>query len=76
MNPFEMVVIIVLITVGAGVVNNYIKSRNSGARVSEIDGRLAKLEDLEHRVQALEAIVTDEGFDLKQRLNRLDRGND
>lgn len=71
MNPFEMVVVIVLISCAAGVVNNHIKARNSGDRVSNLDQRLARLEALEKRVQALEAIVTDESFDLKQRFNRL-----
>jgi len=71
MNPFEMVVVIVLITCVAGIINNHIKARSSGDRVSNLDQRLARLETLEQRVQALESIVTDEGFELKQRLNRL-----
>ena len=33
MNPFEMVVIIVLIVMGAGVVKNWLKAKENGARL-------------------------------------------
>lgn len=73
MNTFEMVVLIVLIGVMAGVVNNYIKSRNDagGAEKGELAERLAKLELLEDRVKTLEKIVTDRDFELKEKFRNL-----
>ncbi|MDH3399738.1 MAG: hypothetical protein OEM03_02090 [Chromatiales bacterium] len=73
MNTFEMVVLIVLIGVMAGVVNNYIKSRHDagGAVSGELAERLAKLELLEDRVKTLEKIVTDRDFELKEKFRNL-----
>lgn len=73
MNTFEMVVLIVLISVVAGVVNNYIKSRvdSAGAASEELAEKLARLELLEERVQTLERIVTNRDFELKEKFRNL-----
>jgi len=73
MNTFEMVVLIVLISVVAGVVNNYIKSRVDAGSVEsgELAERLAKLDLLEDRVKTLEKIVTDRDFELKEKFRNL-----
>ena len=75
MSVFEMVFAIVLVSVVAGVVNNWLKSRNSVDR-RELDGelatRLAQIEKLEKRMQVLERIVTDRQYDLKKELHDLE----
>jgi hypothetical protein len=73
MQVFEMVVLIVLISVLAGVANNYIKSRGvtGDKHNEELQSRLARLDDLEARVQTLEKIVTDRNFELKEKFRNL-----
>lgn len=73
MNTFEMVVLIVLISVVAGVVNNYIKNRGSMASQGsdEVGARLAQLDSLEERVRTLEKIVTDRNFELREKFRDL-----
>ena len=73
MNPFEMVVLIVLLSLVAGVANNYIKSRAEGDSPASDDlkQRLAKLDSLDERVKTLEKIVTDRDFELKEKFRNL-----
>jgi len=71
MDPFEMVLGIVLITSIAGVINNHLKTKRSGSQIDDLDERLQRLEDLEQRVRALESIVTDANFDLRRKLDEL-----
>ncbi|TFH40612.1 MAG: hypothetical protein E4H01_16295 [Lysobacterales bacterium] len=73
MNTFEMVVLIVLISVVAGVVNNYIKNRGSmtGHGAEEFEARLGQLNSLEERVRTLEKIVTDRNFELREKFRDL-----
>lgn len=72
MDVFTMVVLIVLIVSIGAAVERYIKTRgNAGKGLADRDARIAKLEE---RVKALEAVVTDHGFDLKRELRELERG--
>lgn len=73
MQVFEMVVLIVLISVLAGVANNYIKSRSEGGGPisDELNEKLAKLDSLDERVRTLEKIVTDRDFELKEKFRNL-----
>ena len=73
MNPFEMVVLIVLLSLVAGVVNNYLKTRGGmgGKGTDELDTRLAQLDSLEERVRTLEKIVTDRNFELREKFRNL-----
>lgn len=75
MNPFEMVVAIVVVTFGAGVINNWLKNRNKVDR-SEMDQqlgvRLEQIEKLEERMRVLERIVTDRKYDLNKELHDLE----
>ena len=73
MNTFEMVVLIVLISVVAGVVNNYIKNRGGmpDQSADEFEARLAQLHSLEERVRTLEKIVTDRNFELREKFRDL-----
>jgi hypothetical protein len=62
MNPFEMIVIIVFLSVGAGVINNLIKGREEKRTASEsalADELREQILALEDRVRVLERIVTD-----------------
>jgi hypothetical protein len=75
MGPFEMVVLIVAISVGAGVYQTYLKTRvNSAADqttqadVSEMRDEIGKLKE---RVRVLEAIVTDKDRTLAEEIRKL-----
>jgi hypothetical protein len=74
MNVFEMVVIIVVFSVGAGVINNYLKSRDAGRRaLRDLAPELKRLDALEERVRVLEAVVTDHNWDLQRQFRDLEK---
>lgn len=71
MNPFEMVVIIVFLGVIAGMYKTRLRHRHEARRVDPADEvRLARLEE---RVEVLERIVTDSGYDLRRQFRDLER---
>ncbi len=74
-SPFTMVVLIVLISVGAGVVNNWLKMRQNSGSDAETNARLADMEDevlrLRERVKVLEKISTDGDTRLREEISRL-----
>lgn len=72
MNPFEMVVIIVLIGCATGAFRAWIRAKEKagGAHTTGQEQRIATLED---RVKALEAVVTDHGYDLKKQFRELEK---
>ena len=73
MEVFTMVVLIVLISCGAGVLNNYLKNRRLAlARLPDQD-LAAELDRLRQRVAVLEKIVTEPGYHLNQELKQLER---
>jgi hypothetical protein len=68
-NVFEMVVIIVIVSVLGSVLSGWLKHRNkAGTRLDE-----QRLERLEERVRVLERIVTDSGYDLRRQFHDLER---
>lgn len=69
MNPFEMVVIIVFLSLAASVVSTWLKHKDKGATRAD-DKRLGSLEE---RVRVLERIVTDSGYDLRREFRDLER---
>lgn len=72
-----MVVLIVLISVGGGVLNRWLKlqeKRAGGPGVADLEARLTRLEALEKRVRSLETIVTDPRGELEREFRRLDDG--
>lgn len=69
MNPFEMVVIIVTLSVIASMFSSWLKHRRPAASPAD-DERLARLEE---RVRVLERIVTDSGYDLRRQFRDLER---
>jgi hypothetical protein len=67
-----MVVVIVTVTVLARLAERYFRHRgDSGRSWSERDARIAQLEE---RVKALEVVVSDHGYSLKQEFRTLERG--
>ena len=69
MNPFEMVVIIVFLSVIASMYSSWLKHRRKD-RAPADDERVARLEE---RVRVLERIVTDSGYDLRRQFRDLER---
>lgn len=75
MNVFEFVLLIILIvTIGRLVERRVGRRRHDAAHGPEELGEVppGKLEDLEKRVQVLERIVTDQGYELRQKFRDLD----
>ena len=70
---FIMVVLIVLISTCAGVMNNYLKTKRVAATAAPSDEVFAELEGLRERVEVLEKIVTDDKYHLNQEINRLEQ---
>ena len=72
MDVFKMVAIITVVAIVAGVIKEYIAGKSRAeVDLSEVEGRLDKLEYLQQRIETLEAIVTDKGYDLKQEIDNL-----
>jgi hypothetical protein len=70
---FMMVVLIVLISCGAGVANNYLRNQRKRAEEDADPEVRTDLDRLRERVEVLEKIVTDEKFHLAKEINRLER---
>lgn len=70
---FVMVVLIVLISTSAGVVNNYLKTKRLAAKAAPGDDMLAELDQLRERVEVLEKIVTEDKYHLNKELDRLEK---
>ena len=69
---FEMVVIIVIASLVAGLIKDWLKTKQQKqVDIKPLEDRLEYLENLEERVKVLEAIVTDKGYDLKSEIERL-----
>jgi len=72
MHVFEMVLGIVIITTIAGVINNFMKFKSkSSDSIDSLDDRMGKIEDLEERIKVLEKIITDQNYDLDQKIKSL-----
>ena len=74
-SPFTMVVIIVLVCVGAGVINNYIKMKSDredgAANQDELESMRRDIARLTERVRVLETIATDKDERLRDEIRRL-----
>ncbi|WP_196139534.1 hypothetical protein [Aliikangiella sp. G2MR2-5] len=72
MQVFEMVAIITVVAIVAGVIKEWLnRQKTPEVDFSGVESRLDKLEQLEERVKVLEAIVTDKGYDLKSKIDNL-----
>lgn len=75
-SPFTMVVLIVLISVGAGVIHDLIKSRREtakldGAQSADIEALKAEVSRLTERVKVLERLSTDSDARLREEIRNL-----
>jgi hypothetical protein len=69
---FEMVAIIVVASLVAGLAREWIKTQKVPSfDSSPLEQRIERIEILEERVKVLEAIVTDKGYDLKKEIDSL-----
>ena len=73
MGVFEMVVTIVALSVTAGLINTWIKSRASTAPAGMTADQQQRLARLEERVKLLESVVSDGSYDLKQKFKELEK---
>lgn len=72
MNVFEMVVLIVFLGVMAKMYDSRQRHRRA-RREEETPADEARLARLEERVEVLERIVTDSGYDLRRQFRELER---
>lgn len=76
MNPFEMIVTIVIIGCVAATINNWINARAKRAEIARKGDapavRQEELDRLEKRIRVLERIVTDQNYDLRKELHELE----
>lgn len=74
-NPFSMVVAIVALVAIARVATAWITRRHQPGGVSDdaLARRDAQIAQLEQRVAALEAVVADQSYELKQKFRDLER---
>lgn len=74
MSMWTAIVLIVLIGVAGGVASDFARARKKHREEREPKGiEQADLDALRARIEVLEKIVTDEGFDLRRELDRLER---
>ena len=71
---FLMVVLIVLISCGAGVATKYLQLRQRQLKAHGDDGVREELEEMKERIEVLEKIVTDRKFRLSDEIADLERG--
>lgn len=72
MHVFELILGVVIVTTFAGIINNFMKFKSrSSETISQLDERVNKLEELEERIKVLETIVTDQKYDLDQKIKSL-----
>ncbi|MEL6957110.1 MAG: hypothetical protein AAFO88_10755 [Pseudomonadota bacterium] len=74
-SPFTMVVLIVLIAVGAGVLNNYFKmkaeAKNTAVDEAELERLRGEVATLKQRVSTLEHLAVDKDATLRDEISRL-----
>ena len=73
-SPFTMIVLLVIIGVGGGVINNWLKIKResvSAVGSGEVDSLRREVADLRERVKTLERIATDTEHNLSREIERL-----
>ena len=73
MDVFTFVIVIVIIGCGTGVLSEYFKTRRKAAEFGVDEEVIGELEKLRARVEVLEAIVTDQKYNLEREIDRLER---
>jgi hypothetical protein len=73
MNGDVFVIILVAIVMVAGIIKQYLRNKHDvDPTLKDLDQqRLAKIEDLERRIEALETIVTDKSYELNREFETL-----
>jgi hypothetical protein len=77
MNPFEMVVVIVVVVTFSGLVKHWLNARHRFADLEEqlsrtgVADQLKRIDQLEERVRTLERIVTDRTERLRKEIDSL-----
>lgn len=72
MNTLFYVVLIVAVVMTADTIQKIYKSRSEKNKSDEqTNEELARLDELEERIQVLERIVTEDKHDLRREINRL-----
>ena len=73
MNTLFYVVCIVAVVMTADTIQKYLKMKTKEREKDpELESTLAHIEVLEERIRVLERIVTENKFDLRNEINRLD----
>jgi hypothetical protein len=73
MSPFDMVAFIVLVSVVGGLLRSWLKSRAGSGPAGMTAEQAARLARLEERIKALESVVGDASYELKQKFKELER---
>ncbi|MEM8769483.1 MAG: hypothetical protein AAGE43_18755 [Pseudomonadota bacterium] len=73
MDVFTFIVIVVLIGCGTGVLTEYLKNKRENAEFQDDESVMEELEALRGRVEVLEAIVTDEKYNLRKEIDGLEQ---
>lgn len=69
---FELILGVVVVVTFAGIINNFMTFKTKSAdNLNVMDERIHKLEDLEDRIKVLETIITDQNYDLDQKIKSL-----
>ena len=71
-SSYTFVLCIIAIVMGANIIRSYLKHKSQRPEVdAELEETLAKIDDLEERIQVLERIITENRFDLKNEIDKL-----
>ena len=73
MDVFTFIIIVVVIGCATGVLSDYFKTKREAGDVEVDEEFYHELESLRARVEVLEAIVTDEKYNLKKEIDHLER---
>ncbi len=73
MDVYTMVALIVVVSCGAGVLNNYFKMKGSMSDEEDQAVAQGELDELRERIEVLEKIVTDDKYQLRNELADLER---
>lgn len=73
MDVFTFVIIIVIVGCGTGVLSEYFKHKRKTTELKGDDTVYEELDRLRERVEVLEAIVTDQKYNLKKEIEHLER---
>ncbi len=77
-SSYSFILAIIAMSLGAGIVNNFLRTKRLNVQKGKLDESNARMQRIERqigvlaeRLQAVETIVTDKNFDLKQEIESL-----